>query len=547
MHQLPTLSILWVGPAPHSRLRQAWNGYRALALTVQSRLAENPHGDVIIVAEPDGLGEAEWSTLQRFAGAGGGVLVLAQETTKRLPPFLGVEAGPAGPRAEIRVLFSDREDPIGTRLPEAFYLGGSFRPLEVRAEGVREVLYADWRYEHRPVLTVRPVGRGRAAVTTLQDFEHPRLPQLLYRVVRHLAGAPNRHEPLGVGLLGYAPSVGELHGQGAAAVPGLALRAACDLSEVRLAAARTAFPDIALHARAAALAADPAVDVVIIATPPNTHAALSVQMLEAGKHVICEKPLAITTAETERMIAAARRHGRHLSCHQNRRWDVDYRAIRQALEEGLIGELFYAETFVGTYQHPCGFWHSHDAVSGGTTYDWGAHYLDWLLSLLPEPVTGVIGTRQNRVWHDVTNADQERIQLRFAGGQEMEFIHSDVAAVRKPKWYLLGSEGGIIGRWRDVTSYEIDPLHYYDPQEIPATEMTPELTLRRRHRSGQMVSRELALPPRERFGFHRNLANHLLTGEPIVAPVEHSARVVAVLEAAARSAEQGGTLEKIHV
>jgi hypothetical protein len=63
----------------------------------------------------------------------------------------------------------------------------------------------------------------------------------------------------------------------------------------------------------------------------------------------------------------------------------------------------------------------------------------WLhiVGLMPDPVAAVTATRHNRVWQDVTNADQERIQIRFAGGKEAEFIHSEIAAIRKPKWYLL--------------------------------------------------------------------------------------------------------------
>jgi hypothetical protein len=155
----------------------------------------------------------------------------------------------------------------------------------------------------------------------------------------------------------------------------------------------------------------------------------------------------------------------------------------------------------------------------------------------------VIGTRHKRVWHDVTNADQERIQVRFEGGQEAEFLHSDIAAHRKPKWYLLGTEGAIIGEWRDVTTYEIDPILYFHQQDIPATEMMPDLTLHRRHPSGQTVAQKLPLPERKHFVLYRNLADHLITGEPIATPLEQSVLVVAILETAARSAARGGTLE----
>jgi predicted dehydrogenase len=259
--------------------------------------------------------------------------------------------------------------------------------------------------------------------------------------------------------------------------------------------------------------------------------------------VVCEKPLAISRKETAAMVETAEKQGVHLSCHQNRRWDADYLAIKQALAEGAIGDLFYMETFVGGFNHPCGYWHSHDEISGGLAYDWGGHYLDWIVGLIPEPIKTVICTRHKRVWHDVTNADQERIQIRFAGGQEAEFIHSDIAAVRKPKWYLLGTGGAIIGYWKDVVEYEVDPVVYFEQHNIPATEMTPELTLQRRHPSGQIVAQKLAVPERKHYLFHQNIADHLLTGEPIVAPLEHSVRVVEILEAAARSAASGGTME----
>ena len=166
--------------------------------------------------------------------------------------------------------------------------------------------------------------------------------------------------------------------------------------------------------------------------------------------------------------------------------------------------------------------------------------------MVPDPVKTVVGTRHKRVWHDITNADQERIHVRFSGGQEAEFMHSDVAAFRKPKWYLLGTEGAIVGHWQDVCAFEIDPILYFHRRDIPATEMPPDLTLYRRHHTGQIVSQKMAMPIREHYPFHRNLADHLLTGEPIAAPVEDSVKVVAILEAAARSMSKGGTVEVLH-
>ncbi|UCG19966.1 MAG: Gfo/Idh/MocA family oxidoreductase [Deltaproteobacteria bacterium] len=514
-------------------------------LTLEAQLPRDlsPY-DVVATANTAAFAKDD-EQLTKFVRRGGGWLGLVRPLDVDLPKIFGAQPNPVGPEAELRVLFKNSNHTLAIRLADAIYLQGFYHALNKTSEETETVLYADWQYQHSPVLVYRPVGGGQVACTTLQAYDHPVFQQILYRLLNQLGGQPLSHRTLGVGLLGYPQSIGKAHGLGIEATAGFSLSAACDLDQQRLEEAKGDFPRAKTYDSAEALAADPEIDLVIVATPPNTHASLCLQMMAAGKHVVCEKPLAINRKETAAMVEMADKKQVHLSCHQNRRWDVDYLAIRQALAEGLIGKLFYVETFVGGFNHPCGYWHSHDAISGGTAYDWGAHYLDWLVSLIPHEVSAVVSTRQNRVWHDVTNADQERIQIRFAGGQEAEFIHSDIAAAGKPKWYLLGTEGAIVGHWRHVTTYEIDPVLYFHQHNIPATEMVPDLTLHRRHHSGQIVAQKLALPKREHYLFHRNLADHLLTGEPIVAPLEDSVRVVEILEAAARSATKGGTVEVI--
>jgi predicted dehydrogenase len=481
--------------------------------------------------------------LLRFVEAGGGYLAMVGPSEQPLPTFLGVQPGNTGPEVELRAVFTNPTHPIATRLPDSFYLNSHYHALEVIAEDVETILQVDWRYQRSPVVVTRFVGGGQVACTTLQAYDNPNCQKLIYRLLRHLARQPNSGPALGVGLLGYSPSVGQLHGLGAQAVTGLKLQAVCDLNRQRLAQAEHEFPGLRTYQSITDLGDDPNIDLVIISTPPNTHAELATQMLQVGKHVVCEKPLALSQAETNTMLAAANKYGRLLSCHQNRRWDADYLAIKQAIADGLIGHPFYLETFVGGYDHPCGYWHSHVPIAGGTTFDWGAHYIDWILSLIPDEPKTVIGTRQNRVWHDVTNADQERIQLRFAGGQEAEFLHSDIAAIPKPKWYLLGTEGAIVGHWRNITVNQIDPVFHFQPHQIPQTEMPPNLILQRRNPRGQIVQQQLALPERELFPFHHNLADHLLTGEPLTVPIRESAQVVTILEAATRSAAKNGAIE----
>jgi len=541
----PKLSLLFVMQTSHSGLAPLVAYLEAIAhlrVDVTPVLPSDlcPYDVVVALGTANGTAGRG---LEDFVHRGGGWLAVVDASPDSLPALLGVAVEPPGPEAELRVLFEKADHPLGARLPDALYLTGRYQVLKPTDEDTETLLYADWHYAHTPVLTQRPVGRGRVACTTLQAFDHAVVQQICYRLLAYLAGRPITPDPLGVGILGYAPSVGRLHGLGIDHTAGLALYAVCDLNLARCDQAQKDFPDIRILPTADALAAADGVDLVIVATPPNIHADNCLQMMAAGKHVVCEKPLALNRRETDALQALAVHNQVHLSCHQNRRWDPDYLMIRDSLKRGLIGELFYMETFVGGYHHPCGYWHSHAPVSGGTSYDWGAHYLDWIVSLVQRPVTAVIGTRHKRVWRDVTNADQERIQIRFEGGIEAEFMHSDIAAARKPKWYLLGTRGAITGHWQDVQTHTIDANHYYRRHEIPATEMTPELAIFHRRAEGEVIRITPAVGEREPYSFHRNLADHLLLGEPITAPLADSVKVVAILEAAARSMRHGGTLE----
>ncbi len=545
----PPLSILFLTEAEDVTLTSFISYLRSIPHIRLSEIPQLPHDlssyDIVITSNTR-QSDAAIDRLTRFVQAGGGWQMFVNLSERSLPQILGVQQDPVGPAAELRVLFENAGHPLAVRLPDAVYLKGRYHSLRKTADDTETILYADWQYSHRSVLTHRRVGEGNVACTSLQAYSDPALQRILYRLLYQLAGRRMRGNPLGVGILGYAPSVGRTHGLGAEKTPGLALRAVCDLNPDQRDRARSDFPGVQAYESAELLADAADVDLVIVATPPDSHARLGLQMMRAGKHVICEKPLALNCRETDALKEMAAQQGVHLSCHQNRRWDPDYLAIRQSLADGLIGDLFYMESFVGGFQHPCGYWHSHAPISGGTSYDWGAHYLDWMVSLIPEPVASVVGSRHKRVWQDVTNADQERIQVRFSGGKEAEFMHSDIAAARKPKWFLLGTEGAIVGNWRDVTSHEFDPDHYYQRHDIPATEMVPDLTVFRRHHSGNIVRLNPAIPDRNHYRFHSNLADHLLWGEPIVAPLSDSVKVVTILEAAARSMANGGTVEVVY-
>ena len=134
----------------------------------------------------------------------------------------------------------------------------------------------------------------------------------------------------------------------------------------------------------------------------------------------------------------------------NRRWDGDYLTIRDLIGRGLIGDIFHIECGQGNFSHPGFWWRSDRAISGGVMHDWGAHFLDWILNLVPSKITQVTGDFQKRVWNAVTNEDHGQAYIRFENGVTADYWISSIAAISRPKWLILGTKGsdhrGLEGR-----------------------------------------------------------------------------------------------------
>ena len=486
--------------------------------------------------------------LQAFAEGGGRLLAIGAAPALAADPLaalLGVTAETARPQCELFAKCSRGNHELLRRIDAEFAVVDSLAALQLLRTDLSVLLHVNWALKDEPAAVERRTGTGRIVTSALgitsQALLVPALGAILRRALRPLHGAA-AERTINVAIVGYGPAggMGFVHGSGIARTAGLQLAAVCDLADSRRAAACADFPGIAGHINAADLARDPAIELVLIATPPVSHAGLALQMLEAGKHVACEKPLCLTTQEADRLIAVARANGLMLTINQNRRWDPDYLAVQRALRAGLLGDIFNVETFVGSFEHPCRYWHSDAQVSGGAAFDWGSHYIDWTLQLLPGVPQAVSAQAHKRVWQDVTNADQIRVRMLWSDGREAEFIASDVAAVPKPKFYIQGTAGTLAGHYRPLLFERLDAATGYEAKQ-PHFAEAPATLLLARYESGYGIT-ETKLPPQPQqpFAFHRNIADHLLLGDELAVTPESVRSVIRVLEAAEESANAGG-------
>jgi scyllo-inositol 2-dehydrogenase (NADP+) len=503
--------------------------------------------DVVIVwadrpLEP-GLARALADPAVRVLLAGPSLTEADPEGTLR--EAAGLDVGPISPPHDVRL----RRGPDDEQLYSAFHthgdhvhhdehehLPGRVATVERIADDVRVLRTARLGLTDHPVLTWRPSTATAAwtmgtTATAIADRDATRL---LVQVLREISGqAPP--VAVRVGLLGYG-AIGHEHSRAVRAVDGLALAAVCDTSQERLDHAAAAAPGVATTTAAEALLERDDVDLVVVSTPPSSHATWALRAIAAGKHVVLEKPFAIRTAEADEVLTAARAAGLLAVVYQNRRFDPDHLAVRRIIERGDIGQVFHVETFVGGYGHPCNLWHSDEGVSGGAFYDWGSHLLDQVLDLIPTPIEHVTAAAHKRRWFDVTNADHSRVTIRFTDGVEAEFTHSDLAAALKPRWYVLGTLGAIVGQWRSekiVARSDIGTLiedHLAPADSPPALEM---------HAADGSIT-HVATPAGRDYPFHRELADRLLFGLPMTVTGEQSRRVLSVMEAASTSAADNG-------
>lgn len=321
-----------------------------------------------------------------------------------------------------------------------------------------------------------------------------------------------------VGLLAYG-AIGDEHNLAVAATNQMQVVAVCDGKPDRIAAALKISPEAKTFSEADEMLESKLLDLVIISTPPNSHFQWAMKALSLGINVIVEKPMALSTDECDQLIQLAKQKSLLLVVYQNRRYDTDFLTIQQAIADGAIGELFAIESFVGGYAKPCSFWHSDALVSGGAIFDWGAHFIDQIVTIINAPIDHVSGINQKRHWHHVTNADHAQVVITYRDGRQASFINSDLAAIRKPKYLLLGTKGSLIGNWDEAAGDT--------PADLPAI-----ITLQKSDGSKQLLPQVFPKP----YAFHQAVADYLLTGKAMVITAQQSRDVVAIMQAAEQSA-----------
>ncbi len=264
---------------------------------------------------------------------------------------------------------------------------------------------------------------------------------------------------LGLGRMGME------HCRQICSTPGLTLTGASSRSRTYFSQAEEAYGIVTYESHEELIEHDPA-PWVVICTYTHEHLKWASRVIEAGKHVILEKPAALNAAETEYIFESADKRGVKVTVHQNRRWDRDFQLVRKVLaEESMLGSvyriesrsLYYSTDWAGWgAQGMDNPWRLKKEYGGGMLGDWGAHLFDQLLVLCESPIRTVFGRMESRIWTSEVD-DHFWAELLFDDGTSARVEASNNHRLPLPRWYIIGTDGTLSGaggdpeHWNQVT------------------------------------------------------------------------------------------------
>jgi len=332
-----------------------------------------------------------------------------------------------------------------------------------------------------------------------------------------------------VGCIGYggAFNMGKSH-LNEMAKAGMTPVAVAEIDPARLEVAARDFPGIQTYTSVAGMLKKSDVNLLAIITPHNTHAKLALQCLRAGRHVVCEKPLAIATAECDAMIREAKKRKLVISTYHNRHWDGHILEAVKRIRTGVLGDLVRVECRMGGWGNPSDWWRSSQSISGGILYDWGVHLLEYALQIIDDDMVEVSGYSHKGFWSAQTkwgrdgNEDEASAIVRFKKGCMLNLRITNIEANAKPGVVeFVGTKGQYA---MDFRTFEL------------ITHSAADETIVTRGKN----------PPGQGWKLYQNIADHLVKGVPLVITGEWARRPIHILDLAGQSARRGRALPTVY-
>ncbi len=286
---------------------------------------------------------------------------------------------------------------------------------------------------------------------------------------------------------------------------------------------------------------DKSVDIIVVATPNDVHKELVIRALEAGKSVVCEKPVEMSVAAFDEMVDASKRSGSLFTVHQNRRWDVDFLGIKKIIDSGDIGAPLNIESRVHGSRGIPSDWRCHKQYGGGMILDWGVHLIDQMLQLNTTGVKNVYCTTTNYTNDEVD--DGFKLEMYFNDGMRGYVEVGTYNFIPLPRFYTQCKKGtAIITDW--TKNAQVAKLKAWNEKEVLPVQTAAGITKTMAPRDEiTLDTYEVERPVSDVHDFYRNLVKAIDGTEPQKIKLPEVRAVLKVMEACFKSSETGTRID----
>lgn len=285
---------------------------------------------------------------------------------------------------------------------------------------------------------------------------------------------------------------------------------------------------------------DPDIDLVIINTPDYLHHDMSIKALEAGKHIVVEKPFTLKCSEADEIIRKAKEKKLMVSVFQNRRWDGDFMTVKKVINEKMCGRLVSFESHFDRFRNYIqDSWKEDDSKGAGTLYNLGSHMIDQALQLFGMPGYIFSDVRSQRTGSKVD--DSFDIFMYYKNVKCM-IRGSYLVKEAGPRYILHGTEGSF-------TKYGIDPQEEMLKRgELPESEgwgeeKEEDWGVLNSETKGKEDRKRIQTIPGNYSLFYDSIYQHLKNGIPLAVTAESARDVIRIIEAAYESSSKGKVIQ----
>lgn len=280
------------------------------------------------------------------------------------------------------------------------------------------------------------------------------------------------------------------------------------------------------------------IDVVMISTPNPSHLEMVEKCAKAKKHIICEKPAAMTVAQFDRMVEVTKENNVIFTVHQQRRWDEDYRVMKEVYDKQMLGDVYVIKSQLYGFNGNMHDWHVFPEMGGGMLYDWGVHLIDQILNMVDSKIDSIYADLRNVINEKVD--DYFNILIKFQNGVTAEIELGTYYLTPKRAWFIGGNKGSAVMDGFGGEGKIIRTAHLLEnvPGKITMTAAGPTRSF------GPAAPGLLVEEPLPEVNVsHRNYFEHFLKAfngeEEVIVKPEQVRRVLGVMEAVRESAKTG--------